>query len=251
MSERAIKLPDVGEGVAEAELVEWHVKLGDFVREDTLLAAVMTDKATVEIPSPVEGEVIWMGAQVGDVVAIGSELVRLKVSGDDAASPAKNSGNTVSTTLRVTEPARASPAPKIPAADELGSITNASVRPALSANQVAPATPMPRQVSGAPRREGEKPITSPAVRMRARKAGVDLRQVAGTGPAGRITHEDLDTFFARVPGATKSPYLHAKTAVDDVKLIGLRRKIAEKMSVAHAHIPQITYVEEIDVTSLE
>lgn len=86
MAERVIRLPDVGEGVAEAELVEWHVKVGDLVREDAVLAAVMTDKATVEIPSPVEGRIVWLGAEVGDVVAVGSDLVRLEVSGaDDAA----------------------------------------------------------------------------------------------------------------------------------------------------------------------
>ena len=82
MAEHVIRLPDVGEGVAEAELVEWHVKIGDLVREDAALAAVMTDKATVEIPSPVEGEIVWLGAQIGDVVAVGSDLVRLKVPGD-------------------------------------------------------------------------------------------------------------------------------------------------------------------------
>src|SRR6202795_5316184 len=82
MAEHVIRLPDVGEGVAEAELVEWHVKIGDLVREDTVLAAVMTDKATVEIPSPVDGEILWLGAEIGDVVTVGSDLVRLKVSGE-------------------------------------------------------------------------------------------------------------------------------------------------------------------------
>ncbi len=241
MGERAIKLPDVGEGVAEAELVEWHVKLGDIVREDTVLAAVMTDKATVEIPSPVEGEVIWLGAKVGDVVAIGSELVRLKVAGDDAAAAAK--------------PTSASPKPpSAPRATD----ADRSEPPAAAPRQPTPISgasdatpPRSRQVWSAPRREGEKPIASPAVRLRAREAGVDLRQVAGTGPAGRITHQDLDAFVARAPGAAPSRGPRAGTAITDVKLVGLRRRIAEKMALAHAHIPHITYVEEIDVTALE
>ncbi|MCO5130234.1 MAG: 2-oxo acid dehydrogenase subunit E2 [Xanthobacteraceae bacterium] len=242
MGERAIKLPDVGEGVAEAELVEWHVKLGDLVREDTVLAAVMTDKATVEIPSPVEGEVIWLGAEVGDVVAIGSELVRLKVAGDDAEAPAPL-------------PPAAS-APRAPDADRPEPRAAVPRQPAP-----APQTPLPRphqasaqtsgQAWGAPRRDGEKPIASPAVRLRAREAGVDLRQVAGTGPAGRITHEDFDAFVARAPGAAPSRGVAARTAITEVKLVGLRRRIAEKMALAHARIPHITYVEEIDVTALE
>jgi 2-oxoisovalerate dehydrogenase E2 component (dihydrolipoyl transacylase) len=246
MGERAIKLPDIGEGVAEAELVEWHVKPGDIVREDTLLAAVMTDKATVEIPSPVEGEVIWLGAKIGDVVAIGSELVRLKVAGDDATIPASSTAD--------------APAPPAPAAH--ASETDQPERRAAAPSRAAPAsdvadTTTPRQhqtsgaVWGAPRREGEKPIASPAVRLRAREAGVDLRQVTGTGPAGRITHDDLDAFVARGPSPAPSRGLRPQTAINDVKLVGLRRRIAEKMAVAHAQIPHITYVEEIDVTALE
>jgi len=247
MGERAIKLPDIGEGVAEAELVEWHVKPGDIVREDTLLAAVMTDKATVEIPSPVEGEVIWLGAKVGDVVAIGSELVRLKVAEDSAETPVPRP--------TVAAPAPPSPDPPPPAADRPETPTAAPRQPAPATATVAATSPRPHQASGrlwgAPRREGEKPIASPAVRLRAREAGVDLRQVAGTGPAGRITHEDLDAFVARGPSVAPLRGLRAQTAITDIKLVGLRRRIAEKMALAHAHIPHITYVEEIDVTALE
>jgi len=247
MGERAIKLPDIGEGVAEAELVEWHVKPGDIVREDTLLAAVMTDKATVEIPSPVEGEVIWLGAKIGDVVAIGSELVRLKVAGDEVATPApKTTGTT---------PAAPAPGPRVPEADRPERPTAAPTRPAPAVGAADPALSRQHQASGqiwgAPRREGEKPIAPPAVRLRAREAGVDLRQVAGTGPAGRITHEDLDAFVARGPSAAPSRGFQARTAINDVKLVGLRRRIAEKMAVAHTNIPHITYVEEIDVTAVE
>lgn len=237
MAEHVIKLPDVGEGVAEAELVEWNVKVGDIVREDATLGAVMTDKATVEIPSPVEGEVLWLGANVGDVIAVGSDLVRLKVAGEGrraAATPRQKPA----TQEHHAEPAapRATPAPPIPAA--------------LPAAPASP-NPPPRLLRGAPRPEGEKPLAAPAVRLRAREAGIDLRQVPGTGPAGRITHEDLDAFVARgrtFSGRSASP---ARSGVEEVKIVGMRRRIAERMALANARIPHITYVEEVDVTQLE
>lgn len=240
MAERAIKLPDIGEGVAEAELVEWHVKPGDIVREDTLLAAVMTDKATVEIPSPVEGEVIWLGAKIGDVVAIGSELLRLKVASDDAATPASN---TTGTTL--------TPPPPSSHAPETDRAAATPEHPASASGVMDTPSPRPHQEWEMPRRESKKPTASPAVRLQAREAGVDLRQVPGTGPAGRITHEDIDAFVAGAAGTAPSRGVQTRTAISDVKLVGLRRRIAEKMAVAHAHIPHITYVEEVDVTALE
>ena len=239
MAEHVIKLPDVGEGVAEAELVEWNVKVGDVVREDATLGAVMTDKATVEIPSPVAGEVLWLGANVGDVIAVGSDLVRLKIAGEDrpaAATPRQKPG----TQERRPEPAapsRAAPAPPIPAPS-----------PAAPSS---PNPPPPRLLRGAPRREGEKPLAAPAVRLRAREAGIDLRQVAGTGPAARITHEDLDGFIARGRTLWGKPVSPARSAVEEVKIVGLRRRIAERMALANARIPHITYVEEVDVTQLE
>ena len=239
MAEHVIKLPDVGEGVAEAELVEWNVKVGDVVREDATLGAVMTDKATVEIPSPVAGEVLWLGANVGDVIAVGSDLVRLKIAGEDrpaAATPRQKPG----TQERRPEPAapsRAAPAPPIPAPS-----------PAAPSS---PNPPPPRLLRGAPRREGEKPLAAPAVRLRAREAGIDLRQVAGTGPAARITHEDLDGFIARGRTLSGKPVSPARSAVEEVKIVGLRRRIAERMALANARIPPITYVEEVDVTQLE
>ncbi|HEX2552325.1 MAG TPA: dihydrolipoamide acetyltransferase family protein [Microvirga sp.] len=256
MAEHVIRLPDVGEGVAEAELVEWHVKVGDLVREDTLLGAVMTDKATVEIPSPVEGEVVWLGAEVGDVVAIGSEIVRLKVAGEDGGETAE----------KAAAPGSAATARGEPIADGVdrsphGAASNAARHsappervpkaPEASASRPPPARPAAGASAGAPRPAGEKPLASPAVRRRARESGVDLRQVPGTGPAGRITHEDLDAFLARGPGAAPAPGFQPKTEVEDVKIVGLRRRIAEKMSLAHQRIPHITYVEEVDVTALE
>ncbi|TPM25115.1 dihydrolipoamide acetyltransferase family protein [Mesorhizobium sp. B2-3-4] len=246
MGEHIIKLPDVGEGVAEAELVEWHVKIGDVVREDTVLAAVMTDKATVEIPSPVDGEILWLGAEIGDTVAIGSPIVRLKVAGEGNA-PAQGSAKPQTVTA---EPPAKLPTPKPDTAPPVAKAPETS-GPETKAAPAASKNASRLSVSGAPRPEGEKPLASPAVRLRAKEAGIDLRQVAGSGPAGRIGHEDIEAFLARGPQMAKAPGLVRNEAVDDIKLVGLRRKIAEKMTVSKSRIPHITYVEEIDVTALE
>jgi len=237
MGERVVKLPDVGEGIAEAELVEWHVKVGDLVREDAVLAAVMTDKATVEIPSPVEGEIAWIGAEIGEKVAVGAPLVRLRTAGEsDADTPAKASADVGAQPVEP-EPARE------PAAD-------------TAAEEVEPKparAPAPRAVpvGAPPRPAGERPIASPAVRGRAREAGIDLRQVPGTGPAGRITHEDIDAYLREGPAGTPRSRLAPDNTVEEIKVIGLRRRIAERMELAHARIVPITYVEEVDVTALE
>jgi 2-oxoisovalerate dehydrogenase E2 component (dihydrolipoyl transacylase) len=228
MGEHVIKLPDVGEGVAEAELVEWHVKVGDIVREDAILAAVMTDKATVEIPSPVDGKVAWLGAEVGDTVAVGAPLLKLEVEGGEAAQAAPAEA-------RAEAAEQPAPPPKAPAP-----------RP-----EPAPPRPAPAALAGAPRPEGERPLAAPAVRLRAREAGVDLRQVPGTGPAGRIGHEDLDAFISRGRHPAPGPGLRRRTEVEETKVVGLRRRIAEKMALAKSRIPHITYVEEVDVTALE
>ncbi|NTJ61995.1 2-oxo acid dehydrogenase subunit E2 [Agrobacterium rhizogenes] len=234
MGEFVIKMPDVGEGVAEAELVEWHVKPGDPVREDMVLAAVMTDKATVEIPSPVEGVVLWLGAEVGDTVAVKAPLLRIQIAGEDgdAAEPAAKA-----------EPVRDRPAETKPAA-------SSPARPAVEARVAEPEKSMERPTAREP---AERPLASPAVRLRAQEAGVDLRQVIGTNPAGRISHEDLDQFIARgaQPAAVAAPGLARKTATEEIKVTGLRRRIAEKMRLASSRIPHITYVEEVDVTDLE
>ena len=239
MAERIIKLPDVGEGIAEAELVEWHVKVGDIVREDDLLAAVMTDKATVEIPSPVEGEVTWVGAEVGDTVAIGSAIVKLKVAGEGAA---------------VEEPAEQAPAEK-PAPVAAPPKAEKPAAPAAPVKlAVSPPPPKAARADAAPaqrRAPGEKPLASPAVRLKAREAGVDLRQVQATGPAGRITHQDIDAFLLRGPEPTRGGGLVEQSAVTEVKVVGLRRRIAEKMALSKSRIPHITIVEEINVSPLE
>jgi 2-oxoisovalerate dehydrogenase E2 component (dihydrolipoyl transacylase) len=246
MAEHVILLPDVGEGIAEAELVEWHVKVGDLVRADTTLAAVMTDKATVEIPSPVDGEIIWLGADIGDKVAVGSDLVRLKVPGErDVASAAQPQPRT-----RAADEAKPAPAAKPRAADSEDRNATSVMPPRPAPRLAQPATPRPA-LRAMVRADAARPVASPAVRLRAREAGIDLRQVPGTGPAGRITHEDLDAFAARDPRVLRSQARQPKSAVEDIKVIGLRRRIAEKMAVAHARIPHITYVEEVDVTALE
>ncbi len=243
MGEHVIKLPDVGEGVAEAELVEWHVKVGDLVREDALLAAVMTDKATVEIPSPVDGEVLWLGAEIGDTVPVGSPIVRLKVAGEGNVAP----GAAGPAVPAKAESAR--PEPKAPPPEP--SAQPAKKPEPKSVPAPAPQAPARPASTGAPRAVGEKPLASPAVRLGAKEAGIDLRQVAGSGPAGRITHEDLEAFVARGQQPVRSAGLAVDTSVQEIKVVGLRRKIAEKMALAKARIPHITYVEEVDVTGLE
>jgi 2-oxoisovalerate dehydrogenase E2 component (dihydrolipoyl transacylase) len=251
MGEHVIKLPDVGEGVAEAELVEWHVKIGDLVREDAVLAAVMTDKATVEIPSPVDGEVLWLGAEVGDTVAIGSPIVRLKVAGEGNVA----AGAAGATAAPPPAKAEAAVEPAKPAIAEEAIAAAKPAEPAPKPMPAATSKPAGRlAAAGAPRAEGEKPLASPAVRLRAKEAGIDLRQVPGSGPAGRITHEDIDAFLSRGAQVAKGGVgvgLAPNTEVEDVKIVGLRRRIAEKMALAKSRIPHITYIEEVDVTALE
>lgn len=239
-----IKMPDIGEGIAEVELVAWHVQPGDTVKEDQVLADVMTDKATVEIPSPVAGRVLAHGGKVGQVMAVGSELIRLEIEGEGnvkagAEAPAP-----------VPVPAAAAPAPAPAPAP-------AAATPAPApAPSPAPAAKAPARSAGAPRRPaGEKPIASPAVRRRAWELGIELQFVQGSGPAGRITHEDVEAYAAQAGGAVAaveadSRYAarHEETAVP---VIGLRRKIAQKMQQAKRQIPHFTYVEEVDVTELE
>jgi 2-oxoisovalerate dehydrogenase E2 component (dihydrolipoyl transacylase) len=237
MGIRIVKLPDVGEGVAEAEVVEWHVEVGQSVLEDQLLAAVMTDKATVEIPSPVAGTVVALGAEVGSTLAVGAELVRLEVAGEGDREVAA-------------APREATPPPAAPAPAP-SQVATKPLAAKVSDSSPAPARPSARGSLGPPRPAGEKPIASPAVRRRAREAGVDLRQVHGTGPAARITHDDLDAFLRgglRTPGARARI---ANTEVETVKVIGLRRRIAQAMAESKRRVAHISYVEEVDVTALE
>lgn len=217
-----MKLPDVGEGIAEAELVEWHVAVGDTVREDQILASVMTDKATVEIPSTVEGTVRWLGGEIGEPLAIGSDLIGIET--EEAAPP------------------RAHREAEGPEAAETGP---APAAPLASAEPEARSSPADGRPAGAAE---QRPLAAPAVRARALSAGIDLRRVTGTGPGGRITHEDLDA-FASAPAPSKDD--PATDSVRETKLTGLRRRIAERMASASRRIPHITIVEEVDVTALE
>ena len=240
MGEFVIKLPDVGEGVAEAELVEWLVDEGRNVSEDEPLAAVMTDKATVEIPSPVEGKIIWLGPKIGEIVSVGSPIIRLQVDGEGNVKP----GAPV-------EEAKA-PEPEAPKTNGAATPEVKETKPAPAPKPVAkPAATPAAAPSGVMRKEGEAPLASPAVRKRALDNGVDLRRVPGSGPAGRITHDDLDNYFARGGTAVGGGGRAANTSVTDIPVIGLRRKIAEKMQTAKRQIPHITYVDEVDITALE
>lgn len=247
----AIRMPDIGEGIAEAEIAQWLVAPGDTLREDDPLVAVMTDKATVEIPSPVTGKVLWQAGQPGDLIAVGAELVRLEVDGpgnvaQDAPPPAAG-------TTEPRAPAGAAPeAPAPPAAPDASPAAPAPPPrpepPRPTASGAAP--PVPGAVPPAPlRAEGERPIASPSVRARARAAGVDLRLVRGSGAGGRISHDDLSAYIAS-GGLPPPSGPRADDSIEEIRVIGLRRRIAERMEQAN-RVPSITIVEELDATALE
>jgi len=242
MGVRSIKMPDVGEGVAEAEIVEWAVKVGDLVREDQVVAAVMTDKATVEIPTPVAGSVLALGGAVGDVLAVGSELIRIDAPGmPDSPLPAASSAPKPQP-----EPAPAiAPEPAAPAPREVAE------PPAPQPKAQKPAARPAGTPSGPPRPLGEKPLAAPAVRRQAREAGIDLRLVRGSGPAGRITHQDLDAYIARPLEPAKPSRRAPNDAVETIKVAGLRRRIAGNMAESARRIAHFSYVDEADVTALE
>jgi 2-oxoisovalerate dehydrogenase E2 component (dihydrolipoyl transacylase) len=241
MGIRSIKMPDVGEGVAEAEIVEWSVKVGDLVKEDQVVAAVMTDKATVDIPTPVAGSVLALGGAVGDVLAVGSELIRIDAPGmPDSLLPAAPKST----------PQKREPEPAPTARPEAAEPAPREAPPHPPEVQ----KPAPRQFetrTGAPRPLGEKPLAAPAVRLKAREAGVDLRFVHGSGPAGRITHLDLDAYIARPPEMSKPSGRAPNEAVETIKVVGMRRRIAENMAESARRIAHFSYVEEVDVTALE
>ena len=244
-----IRVPDIGEGIAEVELVAWHVALGESVKEDQPVADVMTDKASVEIPCHVHGKVIALGAAVGQMISVGAELIRLEVEGEgnlkDDAAPAQ-------TTTSATQIA-AAPAEKSKQSDTKAS-ENIAI-PAVQAPKQASA-PVARPAARAPvaqaRKEGERPLAAPSVRRRALDMGVDLRLVHGSGPAGQISHADLEAFAAgQGPVLVGNPQYVERHGEEAIPVIGLRRKIAQKMQEAKRRIPHFSYVEEVDVTELE
>ena len=210
-----IKMPDIGEGIAEVELAQWHVQPGDSVVEDQVLAEVMTDKATVEVPSPVVGKVVSLGGQVGEVLAVGAELIRLDVESE---------GHTAST-----EEAPRAPAPPVGAKTPARTATGPG--------------------------SGNKPMASPAVRRHARELDIDLADVPASDSDGRISHADLDAYIERTrasgTGIAGDTRYRARDDVREVPVVGLRRKIAQKMKESTEHIPHFTYVEEVDVTGLQ
>ncbi|MEJ7931835.1 dihydrolipoamide acetyltransferase family protein [Ramlibacter sp. AN1015] len=287
----SIKMPDIGEGIAEVELVAWRVRLGDTVEEDQVLADVMTDKATVEIPAPVRGTVAALGGEPGQVMAVGSELIRLEVQGEGnltgsreshgavgaaqaaaGQAPAREAARDTAHEERALEPAQAlaREAGTPPIREHARAQTAEPALPHPSparthaetagARSEAPPRPRDERAPGKPgvapahtRAPGERPIASPAVRRRAWDLGIELQFVHGSGPAGRITHEDLDVYLAArgqapVVGTSGLRQRHGEEAVP---VIGLRRKIAQKMQEAKRRIPHFSYVEEIDVTEVE
>lgn len=248
MGHHVIKMPDIGEGIAEVELIAWQVQVGGKVTEDQVIAEVMTDKAMVEIPSPVSGTVVSFGGQPGQMMAVGSELIRLEVEGP---------GNVGA------EPTAPAPAPAEPATAPATAAAVAEPKPAPVVEKAAlapapaspPAAPATREyATAAPRAlaPGEKPLASPAVRQRAFDLGIELRFVPGSGPAGRILHADLDAYLKSPRQAAPAASGYARRSGEQqIPIMGLRRKIAQKMQASWTRIPHITYVEEIDVTQVE
>ncbi|HLY52513.1 MAG TPA: 2-oxo acid dehydrogenase subunit E2, partial [Steroidobacteraceae bacterium] len=243
MSQFVFKLPDLGEGTVQAEIVGWRVKPGDTVAEDDVVVEVMTEKAAVEVPAPVSGRVVSTTGQPGDMVPVGSELLVLETEARGAqASPsaAVNAGPDAAATAATATPAAAP--------------THSGGNGARAAHQ--------GRAAEAPR--GGRVATSPAIRRRAHEAGVDLRQVVGSGPSGRIVSKDLEAHVARAsqgqpvplrpaPRAVSpaKPQPRAGAATEEIKVIGVRRLIAQRMSEAKRNIPHFAYVEELDITELE
>ncbi|MDP6562853.1 MAG: dihydrolipoamide acetyltransferase family protein [Candidatus Thalassarchaeum sp.] len=232
MGKHVFKLPDIGEGVVEGEVVQWHVTAGDAVTEDDPIVDVMTDKATVTIPSPVTGIVTSLSGEVGEMVAVGSTLVEF--DSDAAAASASE--------------------PEVTPEPEVEPEAESSPTPAPAPEPVAEPTPTAAKPAPTPAASSSRVLASPAIRRRAREGGVDLAQVRGSGPAGRVRHADLDAYIAAdgaVTGAAPSSYSTKRTEVTEVKVVGLRRKIAEQMTLSKSTIPHFSYFEEVDVTELE
>ena len=219
MSEYIFKLPDLGEGMVESEIGEWFIKVGDLVQEEDTVGTVMTDKAAVEVSSPVTGVVTKLAGEPGDIIAVGAPLVVFDTEGKAPAEPK--------------EEAPVEPEPVAPAGGA------SAPKEAPVAAEAAPTS-------------AKRVITSPAIRRRAKEAGIDLAVVPGTGPGGRIVRKDFDNYLkARATGATIATPVTPSTAVKETKIIGVRRVIAQRMQLAKQEIPHFAYVEEIDITELE
>ena len=237
MGDYIFKLPDIGEGVVEGEIVSWHVKVGDSVNEDDQIVDIMTDKATVTIPSPTDGIVTELSGEVGDMVAVGSTLVTFSTDGTE--------NNVVEEKLEpevIPEPVVEEKIVEAPVIENK-SPTLPKAKPEIKETKIVNTL-----------KENIRILASPAVRRRARDADLDLSLVSGSGPAGRVRHADLDVYIAAggtVTGAPPTSYSTKRTETNQIKIVGLRRKIAEQMVKSKFSIPHFSYFEEIDVTELE
>jgi 2-oxoisovalerate dehydrogenase E2 component (dihydrolipoyl transacylase) len=246
MTRYVFKMPDLGEGTVEAEVVAWHIKVGDQVQEDQVMAEVMTDKAAVEVPSPVTGRVVALNGQPGDLIRVGSELVVFETESSEdlsAPSPATTGEG------RGEGPKSSEPSPDL-----------RSTSPALAGEVKRTQEPSPALHATSPAAAGEvqRVKASPATRRKAREAGIDLRLVQGSGPSGRITPRDFEAALEGTaparnggPAGDASPLLRTRQGITEVKVIGVRRLIAQRMTDAARNIPHFSYVEEVDVTELE
>jgi 2-oxoisovalerate dehydrogenase E2 component (dihydrolipoyl transacylase) len=249
MAKFEFKLPDIGEGIAEAEIVAWHVKIGDEVAEDQQLADMMTDKATVEMESPVAGKVVELAGEVGDMVPIGSVLAVIETAGADrpaeTAEDSKDERPLADGAVEAT-PAQAKEIPVTKAEEEA---PTSKEKPFVPSEVEGPKA---ERVSTALDTNGERGVhvlASPAVRARARDLGIDLGQVKARD--GRLRHSDLDSFILHQGGSVPARGAGPKRADEVIKVVGLRRKIAENMAEANRRIPHFSLVEEYDVTALE
>ena len=269
MSEYIFKLPDLGEGTVESEIGEWFIKVGDLVNEEDIVGTVMTDKAAVEVSSPVTGKVIKLAGEPGDVVAVGAALVVFdtEASADAVAAPKSADVGGPSGPNKVAAPESADAGgpsgPNKVAAPESADVGGPSgpnkVAAPESADVGGPSGPNKVAAEAAPAEKAataenapKRIITSPAIRRRAKEAGIDLAFVPGTGPGGRIVRKDFDKYLkARATGAAVARPATPSTVVKETKIIGVRRIIAERMQAAKQEIPHFAYVEEIDITELE
>ncbi|MBP6018359.1 MAG: 2-oxo acid dehydrogenase subunit E2 [Burkholderiaceae bacterium] len=262
MTEHVIKMPDIGEGIAEVEIVEWHVAIGDSVIEDQILADVMTDKASVQIPSPVFGKVTHLGGQPGDIMAVGANLITLEVD-QLAAEQHREAIDELSSAGSTNRPLPTHAAPE-PTTATIAASEPVPVVAAVAASVTTPAVaavtaPVVAVVN--PDQPHLKPLASPSVRRQARELGIDLYQVQPRDEHGLITHAILAAHKAGTgqsatpgvskPGAVTAAPASAADGQHQIPVIGLRRKIAQKMQESKRHIPHFTYVEEVDVTELE
>jgi 2-oxoisovalerate dehydrogenase E2 component (dihydrolipoyl transacylase) len=237
MGDYIFKLPDIGEGVVEGEIVLWHVKVGDSVAEDDDIVDIMTDKATVTIPSPTSGIITEFSGEVGDMVAVGSTLVTFSTDGNTSNQVEKEPA-----LEEINEPVVEEKIIQEPVKEEKTKIIPKPIPVVTQSKQITPSN------------GNSRVLASPAVRRRAREAELDLSIVSGSGPAGRIRHADLDAYIAAggtVTGAPPTSYSTKRTGTNEIKVVGLRRKIAEQMVKSKFSIPHFSYFEEIDVTELE